>query len=364
MSKRFAFLLLSLAFLVASCQTAQIPEATETATIQTATPKAIIASETPEPTPTDVPATSAVAPKCFTTTDGSPVAFMPDSTRILIQELIPEGPGIRILNLETMEAESFLPTPQASGPVALSPDGELLAWARQDYTIQLTRVADGKLLNTLEGHTFPVNKLRFSPTGDRLFSASMDTWVRIWDRNGKLLDTFEPTGADNLPNEIQGIGISPDGTMLGSVPFDGPAKVWNLDSKKEIVNLGVNGGDVTSDIAFSPDGQFVAADPIGQLSLWRTSDWTTIWSGATSMAFAFSPDSRFLAYSDMNDNYNVKLRSLEGADETRILEKQQTFIYDLIFSPDGSLLASAGAGIQIWDMETGQVMYVGKGTCP
>lgn len=348
-----AFLLLT-SLLLGSCAPA-------TAVFPTTTPHPSFPSETPEPAQTDIPGVSEVAPKCFTTTDGNPVAFMPDSTRILIWE----RSKVRIFNLESMEEEGFLPTPEAFGPVALSPDGELLAWAREDNTIHLTRIADGKLLTTLEGHTGPVIKLRFSPNGDRLFSvAAMDTWVRIWDRNGKPVDAFEPTGADNLPNEIQGIGISPDGTMLGSVPFDGPARVWNLADKKEIVNLGVGGGDVTSDIAFSPDGQFVAADPIGQLSLWRTSDWKQVLTGVHSMAFAFSPDSRFLAYSDSDDNYNVNLRSLDGAGETRILEKEQTFIYDLLFSPDGTLLASAGAGIQIWQVDTGQIAYIGKASCP
>jgi WD40 repeat protein len=360
MLKRFTFILLGLTVFIASCQTVQMPETTDIQGPPTPIQQTSIALETPEPTQTDLPSVSGVAPKCFTTTDGSPVAFMPDSTRLLIKE----GSGVRIFNLETIEEESFIPTPQAFGPMALSPDGELLAWALEDYTIQLMRIADGELLNTLEGHTGPVTKLRFSPNGDRLFSASIDTWVRIWGRNGEPLDAFEPSGADNLPNEIQGIGISPDGMMLGSIPLDGPARVWNLADKKEIVNLGVSGGDVTSDIAFSPDGQFVAADPIGQLSLWMTSDWKKIWSGVSSMAFAFSPDSRFLAYSDMEDNFNVNLRSLDETGETRLLEKEQTFIYDLIFSPDGTLLASAGAGIQVWQVKTGQIAYAGKSSCP
>ena len=345
---------------LSSCAPAASPGAPATAIHPTASQQPSLPSETPEAVQTKVPDISKVAPKCFVTTEGSLFAFMPDSIRILIQELT----GVRIFNLETMKDENFIKAPAGFGPVALSPDGELLAWAGQDYTIQLIRADDGKLLNTLEGHTMPITKLRFSPVGDRLFSASADTWVRIWDRDGEPLDAFEPTGADNLPNEIQGIGISPDGTMLGSVPFDGPARVWNLADKKEIANLQVSGGDITSDIAFCPDGQFVAADPIGQLTLWRTSDWKKIWSGVTSMAFAFSPDSRFLAYSDMNDNYNVNLRPLDGTGETHTLEKEQTFIYDLFFSPDGALLASAGAGNQIWEVETGQLLYLGKATCP
>ena len=357
--KRTRFLLVSLTFFIASCQAGQNPVTKVPANFQTATQQADYTPETPEPGPTDLSTVSAVWPKCFTSAEGSPIAFMPDSVRILIKE----PTGVRVFNLESMEEESFLQAPQGFGPVALSPDGELLAWALEDNTIQLIRIADGKLLHTLEGHTGPVTKLRFSPTGDRLFSASVDTWVRIWDEGGKLLDAFQPTGADNLPNEIQGIGISPDGTMLGSVPFDGPVRVWNLADKKEIVNLRVSGGDVTSDIAFSPDGEFVAADPISQLSLWRTSDWKKIWSGVSSLAFAFSPDSHFLAYHDM-DKSKVYLLSLTETEPLRDLEGSQTFIYDLFFSPDGTLLTSAGAGILIWQVETGQLQHEGKATCP
>ena len=371
MSKRIAPLLLSITFFMASCQSGQIPGTTDTATIPTAT---VMPSETREvalsftptseseaqPTETKFPVVSAAAPHCFiTSSEVSPFAFMPDSLRILIKE----RSGVRIFNLETMEEENFLQAPQDLIGVALSPDGEILAWSLVDNSIQLIRIADGKLINTMKEHTLPVFKLRFSPTGDRLFSASPDTWVRIWDRNGEPLDAFQPTGADDLPKEIEGIGISPDGTMLGSIPFDGPARVWDLADKTEVANLGGTGGAALSDIAFSPDGQFVAADQAGPLSLWRTSDWKKIWSGIFSMAFAFSPDGRFLAYSDIYDE-NVFLRTLDDTQKTRIFEGHQNFSYDLFFSPDGALISSAGAGIQIWQVETGHLLYVGEDTCP
>ena len=371
MLKRIPSLLLSITLFIASCQAGQNPAATDAAIVPTAT---LTPSETPEialsstptsesgvqPTDTQPPVVSAAVPHCFiTSTEVSPFAFLPDSVRILIRE----RSGVRMFNLKSLEEENFFQAPQDITGVALSPDGEILAWSLVDNSIQLIRIADGKLINTMKEHTLPVFKLRFSPTGDRLFSASYDTWVRIWDRNGEPLDAFQPTGADDLPKEIEGIGISPDGTMLGSIPFDGPARVWDLAEKTEVANLGGTGGDAMSDIAFSPDGQFVAADQAGPLSLWRTSDWKKIWSGIFSMAFAFSPDGRFLAYSDIYDE-NVFLRTLDDTQKTRIFEGHQNFSYDLFFSPDGALLASAGAGIQIWQAETGHLLYVGKDTCP
>jgi WD40 repeat protein len=353
------------AFLMVSCQASQVPEAAGTDVPRTGTTQTVFPSETPEvipsststlrgeaePLPTDRP-TAATAPRCFTYSEVAPFAFMLDGLRILIRD----RSAVRIFNLERMEAENFLQAPQELAAAALSPDGEALAWSLADNTIQLIRIADGKLLNTMKGHTLPVYKLRFSAKGDRLFSASYDTWVRIWDRNGELLDAFQPT-ANDLPNDIEGIGISPDGTKLGTIPFDGPAKIWDLATKKEIVNLGGTGGDVVSDIAFSPDGRFVAADQLERLSLWRTSDWKIEWTGTSSVAFAFSPDGRFLAYSDADDRYNVFLRSLtpKGTEETHLLEGDQAMVWDIFFSPDGKLLAAVGGEVRIWHIDSGEL---------
>lgn len=364
MWRRCAILWLSLSLFMAGCWASETPGPAEPT--NTAVPARETASvpETPEgraePALSAPPDSSVAAPRCFIYVEVSPFAFMPDSTRILIRERA----GVRIVNLDIMEDESFLQAPQDLLSAAISPDGEILAWSLADHTIQLIRIADQKVLSTLEGHTLPVLKLRFSPMGDRLFSASYDTWVRVWDREGNLLDAFQPTGADDLPKEIEGIGVSPNGTMLGSIPFDGPAKVWDLTTKKEIANLGGTGGDSVSDIAFSPDGQYVAADQIGRLSLWRASDWKILLTDVSSIAFAFSPDSSLLAYSDVNENYNVFLHPLVGTAPSRMLEGDQTQIYELFFSPDGTLLAAAGAGIKIWETDTGQLSYVGKATCP
>jgi WD40 repeat protein len=110
---------------------------------------------------------------------------------------------------------------------ALSPDGETLAWSLEDNTIQLVRVTDQKVLHTLAGHTDMVTKLRFSPESDELVSASHDGWVRVWDMQGEEVRSFQP------PNEVLGIGISADGSMLATVPFDGPVTLWNLDTLED-----------------------------------------------------------------------------------------------------------------------------------
>ena len=358
MWKQVAIVLLSSAVVLAACQPGQRQGTAENTPVPTPSPRSTVVPEAPqrtvEPYRTDLPP----SPRCFPFEEVSPISFMPDSTHLVIKERA----GVRILNLETLEEET-LTASQELVSATLSPDGELLAWSLMDNTIQLFRTDDQTLVKTMEGHTLPTFKLRFSSTGDRLFSASSDTWVRIWNRDGEALDAFQPTGANDLPNDIRGIGISPDGTLLGSIPFDGPARVWDLTTKKAIADLGGTGGDVISDIAFSPDGQFVAADQAGHLSLWRTSDWNVLWTDISSMAFAFSPNGRFLAYSDLDSN-DVSFRSLDESQPPGALQGDQFPIYELFYSPDGNWLAAAGAGIRIWRVDTGQLSYIGKAECP
>lgn len=319
---------------------------------------------TPEITATlalTLPATSSNA-ICFAPADLNLIAFMPDSKRLLVKTMN----GVQIFDLKNNQEDKLFTAPQNILTAAVSLDGETLAWSLEDNSVQLVRISNGEVLSTMPGHTDMVFKLRFSPSGDRLFSASHDTWVRIWEMNGEEVGAFQPTGADDLPSEVLGIGISPDGTRLASIPFDGPVKIWDIAPKKPVAVLGGTGGFDTSDAVFSPDGQYLAADLATGLYLWRLSDGKSLWDAPiNSMAVTFSPDGRFLAYTDIGENNDIILSSPDGAQTIRTLSGHQGPVWELVFSPDSSLLASTdGIELRIWRAEDGELMYVGKASCP
>jgi WD40 repeat protein len=66
--------------------------------------------------------------------------------------------------------------------VAFSPDGQTLASASYDQTVQVWDITGDAPTRraTLEGHTFVVTSVAFSPDGHTLASASKDGTIRLW----------------------------------------------------------------------------------------------------------------------------------------------------------------------------------------
>ncbi len=291
---------------------------------------------------------------CFTFEQLPAFAFLPDGSGLMVRSIS----GVQVFDLATGSLQAFLKSSKDLTVAALSPDGRTLAWGLVDNTIQLVRVSDQEILYTLTGDTDWVTKLGFTPDGKYLVSASHDRSVRLWDLSGKELRVIQ--------TDALGIGISPDGRMLATIPFDGPVALWDLVTGEKIKDLGGSGGYDTSDVVFSADGQYLAADLATGLFLWRISDASLVWNGVkNSMAITFSPDGRYLAYSDVDAANNVILADADTAQYIRQLDQMQSPMWDLLFSPDGSLLAIMdGMSIHIRQVSDGALLAVGKSACP
>ena len=295
-------------------------------------------------------------PICFAPQEIIPFAFAPDASKIYVRI----GTGIQIFDLQTGQQVSSLDASQPVVAATLSPNGQILSWSLQDHRIQLLNFLDPSITVDLIGHPDPVFDLRFSPESDKLYSASHDGLVRVWNLDGKQISAIEAGG------EVLGFGLSRDELQLATIPFAGPVSLWDLATGQKITEFSSTGGYDTSDAHFSPDGQYLAADLATGLYLWRISDGILLWNDVkNSMAITFSPDGQYLAYSDIEDGNTIVLASPDGSQIIRTLGSLQGPVWEIFFSPDGSLLATSdGLTIPIWHAEDGELLYIGKRECP
>jgi len=140
--------------------------------------------------------------------------------------------------------------------VAFSPDGHLLATASADEMARLWRVASGKLVRTLRGHTDHVSDVDFRRDGRRLLTSSDDGDVRIWN-----VATGESRVLRGHFSAVQSARFSPDGRWVVSA---GPrtAGLWDARTGEFFAPTGlvdpfIRGplrGPVTTAL-FAPDGR-------------------------------------------------------------------------------------------------------------
>ena len=96
--------------------------------------------------------------------------------------------------------------------VAFSPDGQILASASGDGTIEFWDVASGRRRRVLDGpHGYAVTSVAFSPDGQTLASGYEDHTIRLWGVASGSLRMLSGYG-----DSVSPVAFSPDGRTLVS----------------------------------------------------------------------------------------------------------------------------------------------------
>ena len=95
-----------------------------------------------------------------------------------------------------------------------------------------------------------IQKVVFSPEGDKFVSVSNDNIIRLWNLQGKLL--AEMRGHSDV---IMDVNFSHDSKLITSSSFDKTARVWDLSGNELHVYTGY-GGRVQK-AKFSPDNKYI-----------------------------------------------------------------------------------------------------------
>ena len=228
--------------------------------------------------------------------------------------------------------------------VTFSADGTTLALASRDGTIELWRWDGKATLETTFKTESPglLNSVAFN-SDDRLIATASGNTVKIWQRDGTLIQTLKG-------HRSRVLDVTFSDRLIATASEDGTIKLWQLDGTLLHTLKGHRGS--VRDVAFSPDGQrIVSGSHDNTIKVWQT-DGTLLLTlkghRDKVMAVDFSPDGRSIV-SGSEDN-SVRLWQLDNNLLTTLFG-HQNLVKEVAFSPDGQVIASASADrtIKLWD---------------
>ena len=256
-------------------------------------------------------------------------------------------------------------------PVAISPNGLLVASAGSNHTIRLAHLSDGNLLSSLIGHTGALGCVAFSPDGSLLASTGEDRILRIWHgARGVSLRSIEQ-GAGN--RQFTAVAFHPDGQHVAGDRNRTNVVLWRISDGTPVWEASGRRGQVES-IAFSPDASVMAVSGGSRgeermIRIYHAGDGRLLHSLLTSNTYgirqlAFSPDGRWLAagcYEGENFPGGVELWRVSDWTQhrrLRVFAPTQAIAPALAFAPSGRVLLTQRIdGIDFWSIPEGRLLH-------
>lgn len=256
-------------------------------------------------------------------------------------------PDLRITR--TLDSESH-------NVIAWNYDGKLIATNGKNYAIQLWNTENGNLEMTLAGANTPTDAVAFSPDGRYIAATGRASVLYVWEvRTGQLFRSIK-----HFAPFISSLAFSPTGQYLAS--GNAVTKLWSFPTT-EPINLPFGKGDDINTVVFNKDGTLLASgNSDGYINIWSMPQGDLLHSikshkGSVS-AIAFSPDGQYIAagggmtYQQGLGEIDVKVWNVATEKVAKIFSGHRNAVNSVVFSPDGQTItiSSDDGTIRQWSL--------------
>jgi WD40 repeat protein len=302
----------------------------------------------------------------------SDIAFSPNNAILAVAS---SDSPILLWDAHTHSAMTQLSTDAHIYAIAFSPDSSLLAGAGAQalvvWSLNNMRVIQSLSLPYLhEGYGTPnASQIAFSPNG-KLLAVGMCETIDVYD-----VDTWTLRyQLDETPQCTYRMAFSPNSEILASVGNYGTISVWNMSDMSHLAVLsdGLSPATPLDNVFILRDDTTLVTEGFAKVDYWniRTQRLTMSYTLALRPSImALSPDESTFGAGTLDENgFSVFLADTSTGRIRQQAHGMAGAVVSVIFSPDGSVMASAGGydrTVRLWSVSAlNQIIRFGRPLVP